>query len=96
MGVETLNGHTYFVICIHVVSETRIVSGSSDGTLRIWDKIKPFGTLTQTLSSIGKLVTLSKPNDQWKCTKILAHKSTVRCLKSFADQIVSGSDSQCI
>lgn len=92
---NTLSGHDGYVICVHVISENRIVSGSSDSTIRIWDKLEPFETLTTSVKSVAKiLLGFSKLSDQWSCTKILSgHTGTVRCIELLSPfEIVSASD----
>ena len=32
----TLQGHTHYVVALAVVPDRRVVSGSCDGTLRVW------------------------------------------------------------
>ena len=38
--VAVLNGHTNWVYSVAKVNETTVVSGSADGTLRVWDLTK--------------------------------------------------------
>ena len=46
--VQTLQGHTGAVTCLHVVNSSQLISGSADSTLKIWNL--KIGTCVQTLS----------------------------------------------
>lgn len=80
--IDILSGHTDFVICVHVVSKSRIISGSSDGTIRIWDKMITPTPGFKFMSS-----------NQWTCTKVLDLHERTRCIESLSSgHIVSASD----
>ena len=46
--LQTLEGHTGAVSCLHVVNSYQLISGSADSTLKIWNL--KIGTCVQTLS----------------------------------------------
>ena len=35
--MQILNGHSYYVYCIALISENKIASGSEDNTVKIWN-----------------------------------------------------------
>ena len=42
-SLHTLNGHTDYVVSVTQLQDGRIVSGSHDGTLKVWDLTRPAG-----------------------------------------------------
>jgi WD40 repeat protein len=96
--VDTLD-HMDTVKCLSVTSWNRIITGSSDGTLRVWDRDpgtnKNFWpSLRSKLFSLTKSKKSTEIRSEWKCTKIIDHhKETIRCIESLSDtKFVSASD----
>jgi WD40 repeat protein len=36
----TLKGHTEACFCVKIMEDTKVISGSADGTIRVWDTVK--------------------------------------------------------
>lgn len=62
--VTNYTGHSHAVMCIQIVDEKTFVSGSRDGTIRVWDITTGEMLATFDLQSQVKYITLSKSSPE--------------------------------
>ena len=80
---STLKGHANSVLCVAVLPNGDVVSGSWDRTLKIWSR-----------STLGDGNDGGNGGEQWTCTHTLeGHTNWVRCVAVLSNgDVVSGSD----